>query len=285
MAAGAGLVGILLLAERRLRRRWEELQDCRDVPRFLAAIKTSSAHGKDVPTCRAAWLHETPHPMRPRVVVVATGSVASVKVPELVGSLSQTADVAVILTAAGEVMTSQRVAGKYSPEHFRVWETLQQKGVHILRDEDEWHRYEDVSSDSVVHIELRRWADIALVAPCSANTLAKLALGLCDNLATCFLRAWDPEKPLLLAPAMNTLMWEHPSTKEHLTTLQARGAIIIPPVSKKLACGDVGRGALAAVPDIIRAVAQECSCAAARRASSGIGSWRIRGFEDRGKSR
>ncbi|CAE7272870.1 HAL3B, partial [Symbiodinium pilosum] len=212
---------------------------------------------------------------------VATGSVASVKVPELVKKLSEFADVAVILTAPAEVMTSKRVAGRYSPECYEAFQALQVKGVHVLRDEDEWDRYEDVSSDSVVvHIELRRWADIAVVAPCSANTLAKLALGLCDNLATSFLRAWDPDKPLLVAPAMNTLMWEHPSTAEHLTTLQARGCSIIPPVSKKLACGDVGRGALAAVSDIIEAVVKASVGAAERRASSGIGSWRAHGFEE-----
>ncbi|CAE7203456.1 HAL3B [Symbiodinium natans] len=255
VAAGAGLGIVALLAARRLR-RWKE------------------------PTCRAEWLREPPKSNRPRVAVVATGSVASVKIPELVEKLSKLAEVTVILTAPGEVMTSQRVAGRYAPEHFRAWEALQRSGVHVLRDDDEWMGYENISSDSVVHIELRRWADVALVAPCSANTLAKLALGLCDNLATCFLRAWDPDKPLLIAPAMNTLMWEHPSTLQHLTTLQARGSTIIPPVSKTLACGDVGRGALAPVSEILQAVEKAFVGATARRASSGIGSWRVFGFED-----
>ena len=120
-----------------------------------------------------------------------------------------------------QAMTSAKIAGRYAPESFTKWEELQQSvDVHVLRDLDEWEGYEDVSSDLVVHIELRKWADLAAVAPCSANTLAKMALGLCDNLATSFLRAWDPEKPLVLAPAMNTIMWEHPSTAKHLKTLE-----------------------------------------------------------------
>eukprot|EP00291_Cryptomonas_curvata_P031010 CAMPEP_0172214016 /NCGR_PEP_ID=MMETSP1050-20130122/37923_1 /TAXON_ID=233186 /ORGANISM="Cryptomonas curvata, Strain CCAP979/52" /LENGTH=184 /DNA_ID=CAMNT_0012894931 /DNA_START=200 /DNA_END=749 /DNA_ORIENTATION=- len=86
-------------------------------------------------------------------------------------------------------------------------------GIEILDDADEWEGYEDVRGDVVVHVELRRWADALVVAPCSANTLAKAACGLCDNLITCVLRAWDPAKPVLVCPAMNTVMWEHPATR------------------------------------------------------------------------
>jgi len=106
----------------------------------------------------------------------------------------------------------------------------------------------------VVHIELRRWADALVIAPLSANTLAKLAHGLCDNLLTCVVRAWDPARPLLVAPAMNTLMWDNPLTEEHLLALRRRRVRVIPPVSKVLACGDEGHGALAAVRDISDAV-------------------------------
>jgi phosphopantothenoylcysteine decarboxylase len=92
--------------------------------------------------------------------------------------------------------------------------------------------------DPILHIELRRWADLVLIAPCSANTLAKLAGGLCDNLATNLLRALPPispqqNEPLLsdslagankgiqvwVFPAMNTLMYEHPLTAAHLKTV------------------------------------------------------------------
>jgi len=64
----------------------------------------------------------------------------------------------------------------------------------------------------VLHIDLAKWADIFVIAPCSANTLAKLAYGICDNLLTSVARAWDADRPLVIAPAMNTHMWTHPHT-------------------------------------------------------------------------
>lgn len=102
--------------------------------------------------------------------------------------------------------------------------------------------------------QLRKWADLLLIAPLSANTLAKLAGGHADNLLTCVARAWTFSKPLLLAPAMNTAMWEHPITAVHLGVLAAWGARTVMPVVKLLACGDEGRGAMASVADIVRAV-------------------------------
>ena len=129
----------------------------------------------------------------------------------------------------------------------------------VLRDCDEWADYRRVGQDPVLHIELRKWADGLLVAPCSANTLAKLAGGLADNLLTCVARAWEfgadgrVAKPLLLAPAMNTAMWAHPCTAAHLGALQAWGGALVPPVEKVLACGDRGLGAMAAVEDIVAA--------------------------------
>ncbi|XP_036135518.1 phosphopantothenoylcysteine decarboxylase isoform X2 [Molossus molossus] len=93
-------------------------------------------------------------------------------------------------------------------------------------------------SDPVLHIDLRRWADLMLVAPLDANTLGKVASGICDNLLTCVIRAWDLRKPLLFCPAMNTAMWEHPITSQQVGQLQAFGYIEIPCVAKKLVCGD-----------------------------------------------
>ncbi len=114
--------------------------------------------------------------------------------------------------------------------------------------------------DLVVHIELRRWADLLLVAPLDANTLAKLAGGLCDNCLTCVWRAWEPVRPVILAPAMNTLMWQNPFTGRHLSQLAEMNAHgfrikIVPPAVKKLACDDFGVGAMAERPEIMAAVA------------------------------
>uniref|UniRef100_A0A5F9CD97 Flavoprotein domain-containing protein n=1 Tax=Oryctolagus cuniculus TaxID=9986 RepID=A0A5F9CD97_RABIT len=105
--------------------------------------------------------------------------------------------------------------------------------------------------DPVLHIDLRRWADLMLVAPLDANTLGKVASGICDNLLTCVIRAWDRSKPLLFCPAMNTAMWEHPITAQQVDQLKAFGYIEIPCVAKKLVCGDQGLGAMAEVETIV----------------------------------
>jgi phosphopantothenoylcysteine decarboxylase len=91
----------------------------------------------------------------------------------------------------------------------------------LTRDADEWPGDRYTRGDEVRHIELRNWADLLAVAPLDANTLAKFACGLADNALTCVWRAWDPAKPVLLAPAMNTLMWQHPFTRRHLRALAA----------------------------------------------------------------
>ncbi|XP_039094075.1 phosphopantothenoylcysteine decarboxylase isoform X6 [Hyaena hyaena] len=106
-------------------------------------------------------------------------------------------------------------------------------------------------SDPVLHIDLRRWADLMLVAPLDANTLGKVASGVCDNLLTCVIRAWDCRKPLLFCPAMNTAMWKHPITAQQVGLLKAFGYVEIPCVAKKLVCGDEGLGAMAEVGTIV----------------------------------
>jgi len=83
--------------------------------------------------------------------------------------------------------------------------------------------------DEVLHIELTRWTDALLVAPLSANTAAKVANGLRDNLVTSLLRAWDPAKPQLAAPAMSAGMWAHALTAPTLATLQQLRLRVMPP--------------------------------------------------------
>ena len=119
--------------------------------------------------------------------------------------------------------------------------------------------------DPVLHIELRDWADILVIAPLSAHTLAKIATGLCDDTLTSVVRAWDlghgtsrPPKPIVLAPAMNTAMWQHPLTQQQLQAIQAfsrsNSVKVVAPMVKTLACGEVGVGALAQIDDIAKAV-------------------------------
>lgn len=118
-------------------------------------------------------------------------------------------------------------------------------------DQDEWASWKSLK-DPVLHIELRKWADVFVIAPLDANTMAKIANGLSDNLLTCVVRAWDHSKQLIYAPAMNTFMWEHPHTAKHQNELQQNLAYIeVPPVVKLLACGDYGNGAMAHVTSIV----------------------------------
>ncbi|ALA62458.1 HAL3 domain protein [Turkeypox virus] len=123
----------------------------------------------------------------------------------------------------------------------------------IYTDSDEWFTWKELF-DPVLHIELRRWADIFIIAPLTANTLAKIANGICDNLLTSIVRAWDISKPLIFCPAMNTLMWEHPITESQIDTLKHMGYIEIECIEKKLACGDNGKGAMAEIDDIVRVI-------------------------------
>ena len=177
---------------------------------------------------------------RPRLLVAATGSVAAVKIPLLLRRL----------TANGvhvRLVTTQHAC------HFFDESDMQQQGIDVLTDDSEWSAWQSLS-DPVLHIELRKWADALLIAPLDANTLAKMANGLCDNLLTCVIRAWDLQKPLLFCPAMNTVMWEHPITERHLSQLSEWGYCQIPPVVKQLACGDYGCGGMADVETIVQTV-------------------------------
>jgi len=104
------------------------------------------------------------------------------------------------------------------------------------------------------HIELARWADILLIAPATANTLAKLAQGLADDLLTTLVLATKAD--LVIAPAMNGDMWRHPATQANLVLLQQRGARLIEPASGSLACGEVDVGRMQEPQDIVNALAQ-----------------------------
>jgi len=189
----------------------------------------------------ATW----PHQRRPRVLVACTGSVAAVKAPQLCVAISEFADVQLVLTDNAAFFLDRAAdydaAAKeaFDAANFKVW-----------RNTDEW-TWQKVGDD-VVHIELRKWADVLLVAPLGANGLAKLANGICDDLVTCVARAWDVRlKPIIVAPAMNTAMWHHPATAVQLRSLQTWGVSIVHPATKTLACGDTGIGALAGVDDIV----------------------------------
>ncbi|MBI1939852.1 MAG: bifunctional phosphopantothenoylcysteine decarboxylase/phosphopantothenate--cysteine ligase CoaBC [Ignavibacteriales bacterium] len=94
------------------------------------------------------------------------------------------------------------------------------------------------------HINLDKWADLVIVCPATANTINKFANGIADNLLTSLFLAHDWAKPYLIAPAMNTLMYQHPATQASLKKLEEWGAVILPTAEGYLACGDTGKGKL-----------------------------------------
>ncbi|KAJ9163314.1 hypothetical protein P3X46_022995 [Hevea brasiliensis] len=183
----------------------------------------------DPATTQRELVQVTSAPRKPRILLGASGSVAAIKFGNLCHCFSDWAEVRAVATRASL--------------HFIDRASLP-KDVVLYTDEDEWYSWNKIG-DSVLHIELRRWADIMVIAPLSANTLGKIAGGLCDNLLTCIVRAWDYEKALFIAPAMNTFMWKNPFTERHLMSVDELGVALIPPVTEKLACGDYGNGAMA----------------------------------------
>ena len=145
--------------------------------------------------------------------------------------------------------------------------TLQLPPFNNIEDSaDEW-RVWDKMGDPVEHIVLRDWATVCVIAPLSAHSLAKFANGLCDDTLSCIFRAWKfgiHGKPLILAPAMNVAMWEHPITSQQLKQIVSFGAKpdtckscvhVVSPQEKVLACGEIGIGAMAGVNIIVDTVA------------------------------
>jgi len=178
------------------------------------------------------------------ILLGVTGSVAAIKAGKLIEELKLLGDVKVIATKAGRYFLDQSNA------------LAQIDKSHVFYDENEWpERYE--LGDKVLHIELRRWASCLVIAPLDANTLAKASSGLCDNLLTCTIRAWDWSKPMFICPAMNTMMWDNQPTSDHIGIMRKRGAILIDPITKKLACDDVGMGAMALTGDITRKISEK----------------------------
>ncbi|MFC1640559.1 flavoprotein [Patescibacteria group bacterium] len=174
-----------------------------------------------------------------KLIVGVTGSVAATLTPKLLEAL------------AAEGHTLQVVATKPS---LYFWDPDATE-VPVWLEEDEWQGGRYAKDQPIPHIDLREWADAILISPLTANTLAKIAGGMADNLLTSVARAWNRFRPFIVAPSMNTQMWEHPATKEHLETLDRWYKLsIVEPVSKKLACGETGKGALAPIEEIVAMV-------------------------------
>jgi len=187
-----------------------------------------------------------------KIILGITGSVATVLTPKLSAALlAAEHDIKIVATDPALYFLK---TPPFYPEKL-ILECANQE-IEVFVDKSEWPSGGYHKNDPVRHIEFRDWADILLIAPLSANTLAKIALGLADNFLSCIARAWPKEKPLIIAPAMNTEMWLDPITAEQIQALQKRFQIVklVEPISKQLACGDIGAGAMADINTIIKTI-------------------------------
>jgi len=108
---------------------------------------------------------------------------------------------------------------------------------------------------TMAHIDWARWCDVAILAPATASTLGKLTHGIADNVLLTLWLALRSDVPQLICPAMNTAMWDHPAVQGNVATLSQWPNIrVIAPVSKRLACGEVGEGALAEIDTILESL-------------------------------
>nr|WP_294507271.1 bifunctional phosphopantothenoylcysteine decarboxylase/phosphopantothenate--cysteine ligase CoaBC [uncultured Rhodopila sp.] len=170
-----------------------------------------------------------------RVLLIVSGGIAAYKALELIRLLTGAGcGVTCVLTENGgrfvTPLSLQALSGA------RVYSDL-----FSLTDESE-----------MGHIQLSRAADLLVVAPATANILAKMAGGVADDLASTVLLATD--KPVLVAPAMNVRMWLHPATQANLATLEQRGVRVVQPGEGAMACNEFGPGRLAEPPEILAAI-------------------------------
>lgn len=171
------------------------------------------------------------------IVLGVTGSIAAYKAVELTSLLTKAgATVQVVLTA-----DAQRFI---TPLCFK---TLSRRPV--VTD-----LYDETEGWKPAHIALADAADVLLIAPATANILAKLALGIADDALTCIALALNPQARLVIAPAMNGKMWQHPATQQNVATLRHRGARFIGPEEGMLSCGYEGLGRLWPVEAIAQQV-------------------------------
>jgi phosphopantothenoylcysteine decarboxylase / phosphopantothenate---cysteine ligase len=170
-----------------------------------------------------------------RILLIIAGGIAAYKSLDLIRRLRERgAAVRVVMTeAARQFVTPLSVASLSEDKVYgELWS---------LTDESE-----------MGHIRLSREAELLVVAPATADLIARMAAGLADDLAATTLLASD--KPVLVAPAMNAMMWAHPATQANLATLRARGVLQVGPGAGELACGEIGYGRMAEPAEILAAI-------------------------------
>jgi len=177
----------------------------------------------------------------PHVLITCSASVAAIKIPDIISQLSRR-----------DIRTTLVVTE--ASKHFLDVEKIRNDfKIDVYTDQNEWDAWKN-RGDPVLHIELSKNADLLVLAPLSANTMAKVSTGICDNLLTCIVRAWNVSKPVLFCPSMNTQMWNHPVTKCQVDKLVSWGYNLVPPIVKTLMCGDHGIGAMAEAETIVKQI-------------------------------
>ena len=176
-----------------------------------------------------------------QITLAVTGSISAYKAADITSQLTKLGlEVKVLMTPAARKFITPLTLQVLSKNPV---------GLDVMIEED---------PQRIEHIDIGKETDIFLVAPASANTIAKLAMGLADNMVTGTALALPQRTKKLLAPAMNTKMLEHPATQRNLKLLQDYGYQIIQPREALLACGDKGSGALASVETIVETVKEHC---------------------------
>ena len=172
-----------------------------------------------------------------RILLIISGGIAAYKSLDLIRRLREAgAHVRCVLTEGGAKFVTPLSVSALSEE--QVYTNL-------------WAL---TNENQMGHIRLSREADLVLVAPASANLIARMAQGLADDLAGTLLLATD--KPVMIAPAMNVMMWQHAGTQANIATLAKRGVTQIGPVKGVMACGEEGEGRMVEIADIVAAVTQ-----------------------------
>ncbi|WNJ99991.1 bifunctional phosphopantothenoylcysteine decarboxylase/phosphopantothenate--cysteine ligase CoaBC [Thalassospiraceae bacterium LMO-JJ14] len=170
-----------------------------------------------------------------RVLLIVSGGIAAIKIPETIRRIRERGGaVRCVLTKGGEQFVTPLSLSALSED--KVYGDL-----FSLTDEHE-----------MGHINLSRDADVIMVAPASADLLAKMAAGLASDLASTVLLATD--KPVICAPAMNVRMWEHAATQANIETLKARGIIFVGPTEGDMACGEYGMGRMSEPAELVGAL-------------------------------
>jgi len=170
-----------------------------------------------------------------RILLCVTGGIAAYKAAELVRRLRD----------AGAAV---RVAMTDNAQRFVGATTFQALSGESVRT-SLW----DAQAEAAMgHIELARWASVVVVAPATANTIAKLAHGFADDLVSTLCLA--TEAPIAIAPAMNRVMWANAATQANVATLRRRGVLVIGPGAGEQACGETGEGRMAEPMAIVRAL-------------------------------